>query len=104
MAKKRKEARVRRSQPYGVRGIPRALEEVIEQERLNLGDAISVLQCLEAALEKYDNPMAEGPFFPCVANSLVKMLNRIHVALDCTVISARLAAKPKPLADDEMSS
>lgn len=81
---------------YGVPGIPASLRAMIEGERGNIANALSVLQCLSLAMDAQGVPH-DGPFYPAVVEIAVQMLARTHNALDAINVEARLAAKPKPL-------
>lgn len=97
MAKKLQDklkTQVSRSPVYGVPGIPEALCDVIEEERENLGNALSVLQCMNLAMEQQGVP-SEGPYWPAIAQIAIKMLRGSFNALDSNTIEKRLAAKPR---------
>ena len=65
------------------------MSEVIEHERDNIGNALSVLQCLSLAMNAVELPF-DGPFFPAAVEAVVEMLGRTHAALDPTIIEQRL--------------
>ncbi len=70
-------------------GIPEALREVIDAQRDNIGNALSVLQCLSLALNAVEVPF-DGPFFPAAVQAVVEMLARTVDALDPSNIKQRL--------------
>jgi hypothetical protein len=74
---------------YGVPGIPEALHEVIEAQRDNIGNALSVLQCLSLAMDAVGVPL-DGPFFPAAVQAVVEMLARTLDALDPSNVEQRL--------------
>jgi hypothetical protein len=74
---------------YGVPGIPEALHEVIEAQRDNIGNALSVLQCLSLAMDAVGVPL-DGPFFPAAVQAVVEMLARTVDALDPSNVEQRL--------------
>ena len=70
-------------------GIPEALREVIEAQRDNIGNALSVLQCLSLAMDAVEVPF-DGPFFPAAVQAVVEMLARTVDALDPSNVEQRL--------------
>jgi len=72
-----------------VPGIPEALREVIEAQRDNIGNALSVLQCLSLAMDAVEVPF-DGPFFPAAVQAVVEMLARTVDALDPSNVEQRL--------------
>lgn len=70
-------------------GIPEALREVIEAQRGNVGNALSVLQCLSLAMDAVEVPF-DGPFFPAAVQAVVEMLARTVDALDPSNVEQRL--------------
>ncbi len=97
MAKQKKVHRQRES-VYGVPGIPEALRDVIERERDNIGNALSVLQCLSLAIEAREGEDSfKGPFFPAAVQAVVEMLARTVDAFDPSNVEAKL--KPLPRID-----
>jgi hypothetical protein len=74
---------------YGVPGIPEGMRELIEKQRDQIGNALSLLQCVALALDAVDIPL-DAPFFPAAIDAIVAMLDRTHEALDPGVIELRL--------------
>jgi hypothetical protein len=80
---------------YGVPGIPDALRVVIQHERDNIGNALTVLQCVSLAIEarEGEDPL-KGPFFPLAIQAVVEMLDRTINAFDPSIIEETLKATP----------
>jgi hypothetical protein len=76
---------------YGVHGIPEALRDVIERQRDNIGNALSLLQCLSHAIHEteWQDPL-QRPFFPAAIQGIVEMLARTTDAFDPGNIEKRL--------------
>jgi hypothetical protein len=70
------------------------LRKAIEAQRGKLGEAISVLQCLEVALE-HGTDFHSGPHYVEVAHMVAEMLGECHNALDLDLIRWRAPARVK---------
>jgi hypothetical protein len=62
---------------------------MIEAQRDNIGNALSLLQCLSLAMDAVGVPI-EGPFFPAAVQAVVEMLARTVDALDPSNVEQRL--------------
>lgn len=61
------------------------LLEAIEQQREKLADAISLLACMQLAMEHTDGDedfTFKGPFYPAIARIVLEMVAKSHDALD----------------------
>ena len=74
------------------------MREMIEAQRDNIGNALSVLQCVSLAIEarEGEDPFG-GPFFPAAIQAVVEMLARTVDALDPGNVEQRLTVSAEAL-------